>query len=538
MALFAASILVSVQSPSYAHGDEDHGAAIVASVPGGATPRIEARTTNIELVAVVDADDMTVWIDRWADNAPIANANVNVTIDGQSKTAKFANGVYTVSDARLATAGAHQVAFLVTRAGVIESLSAELRIPERDSSLPSGSWTHWVAAAGVAVLAIIGAVFWRSRRAGDALIMVALGLFFMQPRTTQAHGDEDHGATAQASGSSVIGGGDAAMRLPDGGVFAPKSVQRIIGLRTIVAKDGLTTPSANLPGQIIPDPRRGGLVQSATGGRVSANAGEIAVIGQSVRIGQILAIIEPPLQAIDRASLLRERGDLDQQIALAANRAARLRRLEGIVPRREIEESTITLRSLQSRRTGLGQTMSVREVLRAPISGIISVSGVRVGQVVAAQSTLFEIVDPSRLYVEANLFDRRPIVAGAVAVGKTNDGAIFDLVFEGAGLADRGRAGQGLFRIVAAPLRLRIGETVTIAAPLGKPVAGVIVPRAAVISGSNGLTSVFIKTRAETFAIRTVATAPVDAENIAILTGVKAEERVVTTGATLLGQVR
>jgi membrane fusion protein, heavy metal efflux system len=213
MALFAASILVSVQSPSYAHGDEDHGAAIVASVPGGATPRIEARTTNIELVAVVDADDMTVWIDRWADNAPIANANVNVTIDGQSKTAKFANGVYTVSDARLATAGAHQVAFLVTRAGVIESLSAELRIPERDLSLPSGSWTHWVAAAGVAVLAIIGAVFWRSRRAGDALIMVALGLFFMQPRTTQAHGDEDHSATAQASGSSVIGGGDAAMRL-------------------------------------------------------------------------------------------------------------------------------------------------------------------------------------------------------------------------------------------------------------------------------------------------------------------------------------
>jgi membrane fusion protein, heavy metal efflux system len=64
------------------------------------------------------------------------------------------------------------------------------------------------------------------------------------------------------------------------------------------------------------------------------------------------------------------------------------------------------------------------------------------------------------------------------------------------------------------------------------------VPRAAVISGSNGLTSVFIKTRAETFAIRTVATAPVDAENVAILNGVKAEERVVTTGATLLGQVR
>ena len=209
-----------------------------------------------------------------------------------------------------------------------------------------------------------------------------------------------------------------------------------------------------------------------------------------------------------------------------------------MVPRREIEEAAITLRGLQSRRSGLGQATSAREVLRAPISGVISVSGVRVGQVVAAQTTLFEIVDPSRLYVEANLFDRRPIAAGASAVGKTSDGATFDLVFEGAGLADRGRAAQGLFRIVGAPPRLRIGESVTIAAPLGEPVAGVIVPRASLISGSNGLTSVFVKTRAETFALRNVTTAPVDAENVAILTGVKAEERVVTSGATLLGQVR
>ena len=189
-------------------------------------------------------------------------------------------------------------------------------------------------------------------------------------------------------------------------------------------------------------------------------------------------------------------------------------------------------------RAGLGQATSAREVLRAPISGVISVSGVRLGQVVASQSTLFEIVDPSRLYVEANLFDRRPIIAGASAVGKTSDGATFDLVFEGAGLADRGRAAQGLFRIVGAPLRLRIGESVTIAAPLGEPVAGVIVPRAALISGINGLVSVYVKTSAEAFSVRNVITAPVDADNVAILTGVKAEERVVTIGATLLGQVR
>ena len=538
MAMLAAVIFLTIPAIVSAHGDEDHGATTNIGAPTGAKPRIEARTATAELVGAVDGDDMTIWIDGWADNAPITNANVNVTIDGQSKSAKSAGGVYTLSDPKLETAGTHQLAFLITRAGNVESLSAELNVPGAQATAASDGWTYWIVAAAVAVLAIIGLVFWRSRKMGAALGMAAIGLLLLQPRPIQAHGDEDHSAEAASSNTAITGGGDAAAQLPGGGVFAPKGVQRIIGLRTIVAVDGYTTPSANLTGQIIADPRRGGLVQSATGGRVSAGGSGIAVIGQSVRAGQILAIIEPPLQAIDRASLSRELGDLDQQIALAVNRAARLRRLEGVVPRREIEEAAITLRGLQSRRAGLGQATSAREVLRAPISGVISVSGVRVGQVVASQSTLFEIVDPSRLYVEANLFDRRPIIAGASAVGKTSDGATFDLVFEGAGLADRGRAAQGLFRIVGAPLRLRIGESVTIAAPLGEPVAGVIVPRAALISGINGLVSVYVKTSAEAFSVRNVITAPVDADNVAILTGVKAEERVVTIGATLLGQVR
>lgn len=536
MAFILAAILLSVPTISFAHGDEDHSATATISAPSDASPRIAARTARLELVAVANDGDMTIWIDGWGDNAPVTDANVNVTIDGRSKTANLASDVYTLSDANLKTPGTHKLAFLMTRAGALESLSAELKVVAVDDLANIGEWAYWIIALALIALAVIGVIFWRARKARAALIIIALGLVFVEPRPTAAHGDEDHSATAAPA--IVSGDGDAAMLLPSGDIFAPKAVQRIIGLRTIVATDGITTPSANLTGQIIADPKRGGLVQSATGGRVSAGDAGMAVIGQTVRAGQILALIEPPLQAIDRASLSRELGDLDQQIALAANRAARLRRLDGIVPRREIEEAAITLRGLQSRRTGLGQATSAREILRAPISGVISVSGVRVGQVVAAQTTLFEIVDPSRLYVEANLFDRRPLAAGASAVGRTADGATFNLVFESAGLADRGRAAQGLFRIVGAPPRLRIGESVTIAVPLGDPVAGVIVPRAALFSGTNGVTSVFVKTSAEVFTLRTVTTASVDAERLAILQGIKAEERVVTIGATLLGQVR
>jgi multidrug efflux pump subunit AcrA (membrane-fusion protein) len=335
----------------------------------------------------------------------------------------------------------------------------------------------------------------------------------------------------------VASGATGTIRTPDGALVALKPLQRIIDLRTEVAAAGQASPSIGLTGRIIADPQGGGLVQSATGGRIVA-AGGLPLIGQRVRAGQALATIEPTLQAIDEADIARELADLDSQIALAANRAARVRRLEGLVPRREIEEAQITLAGLRSRRAGLGRAGAVRETLVAPISGIVSAVPVRVGQVVAAEATLFEIVDPTRLFVEANIFDRRSISYGSRGLGRAADGATFQVVFAGAGLADRGSAGAGQFRVVGAPFGLRVGEPVTIEVSAGAPVAGVVVPRAAVLTGENGLASVFVKTGPESFVSRPVRTAPLDATRVVLLSGVRVGERVVTAGAGLLSQVR
>jgi multidrug efflux pump subunit AcrA (membrane-fusion protein) len=257
-----------------------------------------------------------------------------------------------------------------------------------------------------------------------------------------------------------------------------------------------------------------------------------------VRAGQALASVEPTLQAIDQADIAREIADLDQQIALAANRAARVRRLEGVIPRREIEEAQIALSGLRNRRALLGRARSPRETLVAPISGIVSAVPVRVGQVVAPETTLLEIVDPSRLFVEANIFDRRTISYGSRAIGRAADGTTFQLVFAGAGLADRGSAGAGQFRVVGAPPGLRVGEPVTLEVSAGAPVPGVVVPRAAVTTGENGLSSVFVKQGPESFVSRPVRIAPLDANRVVLLSGVRVGERVVTAGAGLLSQVR
>lgn len=537
----AALLLLFAPVTVWAHEGEDHGDEKSVTTPITApSGRLETRTAAIELVAAASQDDLTIWIDRWATGEPIANAAVSVTIDGKRVIARPADGTYILSAPALDVEGDHRLSFIISQGGAIDTMSGTLNItkPAGDAAqgLPWRTALLILLALGVGVAAW---VFWRSRARGMA-VAVLLAAIVLQPYPIVAHEGEEHAEEGNATTPATAppAGSPGATRTAEGTIVALKPLQRIIALRTIVGTAGEASPTVSLTGKIIADPRSGGLVQSATGGRVVAAGGAMPLIGHRVRAGQALAYIEPTLQAIDRADIARELTDLDQQIALAANRAARLRRLEGVVPRREIEEAAITLNGLRSRRAALGGARSARETLVAPISGIVAAVPVRVGQVVAAETTLFEIVDPQDLFVEANLFDRRSIGTGSRAIGRAADGTTFALVFAGAGLSDRGRAAQGLFRLEGAPAGLRIGEPVTLDVTAGAPVAGVVVPRSAVLTGENGLSSVFVKEAAERFASRSVRVAPLDATRVVLLSGIRTGERVVTAGAGLLSQVR
>lgn len=531
-----------------AHEGEDHSeaeASAEATTTVAATSgRMNAVGGGLELVAAAQGKSLTVWLDQWAGTIPVTNARVNVTIDGQSTEARAVDGTYILNAPSLDAPGNHRLSFAIDRGGVKQTLIGTLTVADVPAMAASGSDPWRMALLALLAAGLAGGAFllWRSRQRGPAVALVLAALLIQPVSPIMAHEGEDHSedaapGSAPAAGAEAEGSGAPAVRTADGAIMALKPLQRIIALRTEVAAAGQASPTISLTGRIIADPQSGGLVQSATGGRIVA-AGGLPLIGQRVRAGQALATIEPTLQAIDEADIARELADLDQQIALAANRAARVRRLEGLVPRREIEEAQITLAGLRSRRAGLGRARSARETLVAPISGIVSAVPVRVGQVVTAETTLFEIIDPSRLFVEANIFDRRSISYGSRAIGRAADGTTFQLVFAGAGLADRGSAGQGQFRLVGAPPGLRVGEPVTIEVSAGTPVQGVIVPRASVLTGESGLASVFVKQGPESFIARPVRTAPLDATRVVLLSGVRVGERVVTAGASLLSQVR
>ncbi|MFW2353995.1 HlyD family efflux transporter periplasmic adaptor subunit, partial [Hydrogenophaga sp.] len=160
------------------------------------------------------------------------------------------------------------------------------------------------------------------------------------------------------------------------------------------------------------------------------------------------------------------------------------------------------------------------------------------GQVVDARELLFEIVRPDRLLVQALAYDARVAAdieqAGAITAAKEP----LRLAFLGGGLQLREQAIPLQFRITPPLPALAVGQPVTVIVGTRSRVRGYAVPQSAVTQNTANETVVWVHESAESFKPRKVQVQVLDATRSVVTSGLKAGERVVTQGATLLGQVR
>ena len=178
---------------------------------------------------------------------------------------------------------------------------------------------------------------------------------------------------------------EPALRLPDGSVFVPKSAQRQLSLRTRTALKGEFPRTVELNGRIVADPNAGGRVQTFQSGRIEAGPNGLAVLGQQVSKGQILAWLQPAATALERGTQQSALAELAAQESVLERRMARLLQLEGSVPQKDIEQAEIELAAFKKRKNAVGGSLG-REALVAPVSGVVSAANVAVGQVVDAQA--------------------------------------------------------------------------------------------------------------------------------------------------------
>ncbi len=534
-----------------AHEGHDHDAPPPAAIPNLA-PRAEAVSELHELVAIARGDELVIYLDRFATNEAVDGASIEVeTPAGPEPARAMANEPYRLSAPWSAKSGSYDLIFTVTKDGNADVLSATLIIPADALNGKAGTAAVPDIAGGIRELSsryvptalmaglggfaagiIVMTLMWRRNR--PAMILVFAAMLAMFDGAARAHDGDEHGAPA----SSIPTVRDLAQRLPDGGVYVPKNIQRILAIRTVTIESAAHRAALELPGRIIPDPNASGFVQSSVGGRLSPPPNGFPRLGTPVKKGDVLAYMTPPLQAIDASDMRQRQGELDQQISIVERRLTRYETLvpSGAVARTQLEDTRTELQGLKDRRGSLDKSRREAEELIAPVDGIVAEGTVVAGQMAQSNAVIFHIVDPTRLWVEALSFDSLSGVHSAVA--RLNNDRTYPLAFRGAGFAGRNQSIPVQFAVQGDVAGLRAGQFVTVLATTDEEKTGFAIPRAALVRNANGQDVVYEHVAAERFEPRPVRVEPLDGDRVFIATGLVAGKRLVVQGAELLGQVR
>lgn len=337
---------------------------------------------------------------------------------------------------------------------------------------------------------------------------------------------------------SVIG--DTPHRQADGAIFLPIASQRVFGMRSTLAERVEAPVTVELPGRIIVDPNTATAIQAHQRGVILPAGKRLPYDGQSVRRGDLLAYLRPVFSTLERLEIDERIQDLENQIDLQRKRLARLEEVMFVRFREsKMEQIRVEIAGMQRHLRVLHAKLTERIELRAASDGIISDIDVTAGQYVEAGTELFDIVDPSRLWVTAFAFDAALIdkIAGADAV--TDDGTALRLNFIGAGLSLQNQAMPLQFEIAQPTARTTINKPVKVIVKThDKSISGIKLPRSSITRTTDGRHVVWERRTAETFVQHHVQMVGLDGENVLVTSNLSPRMRVVADGAAILNQIR
>lgn len=148
-----------------AHEGHDHGAA-PQPVAGSVAPRFEARSDLFELVGVLQGDEVLLYLDRAANNAPLPAGEIEIESGSlRGKARADAGGVFRLPAGALSQPGKHALTLTVSADGEVDLLTATLEHGMTASQAAPPQRTSPAAmTAGAALLALAIAVGWRLRK--------------------------------------------------------------------------------------------------------------------------------------------------------------------------------------------------------------------------------------------------------------------------------------------------------------------------------------------------------------------------------------
>jgi len=398
--------------------------------------------------------------------------------------------------------------------------------------------TPWLWLIGGILLGSL-ATWFVSRRRNRVLTTVLLlgSAWFSTPSWNPAfaHGDDDHGPKTGSGGYSKS-------------VQAPKETQFLFEILTRPIAVGDYQSATTMFGTIIPASGGMGAVVAPQNGRVTRV--QVAV-GQTVRAGQILAVLNQNIGTPDEVGIAAGNAGLAVQVETVRTRLAaakremeRLKSIADIAAARDVQaaettyQATLTeLQTLENKAVGANTAANNRVVsLVAPISGVVGAFTLAPGAEVVAGQTLFTITNLSRVYVEAQVYDRDVPVVRAdnkfLVTCSTDDhkSAEVRLISQAQTMNPGNQSQRVIFEMDNPQGEFKIGEFVTLKALNRQTSRQISVPNSA-LTEINGKSAVFLKDGPELFSLRYVQTGEDDGTRTLILKGMEEGKKVVVNGA-------
>jgi RND family efflux transporter MFP subunit len=390
----------------------------------------------------------------------------------------------------------------------------------------------------------------RRRREPPAAVVLVLALGFSA--IARGHGGEDHAEPPTAPAPTGL-----PESAPAGAVYLAKESQFLLGVRTAVVGEREVEARVQAIGRVIPRIDGHAAIAAPVAGRIAAPpGGKLPFIGDRVRRGQVLFVVEQTLAAAEagdlRARALAARSEVAQARARreqARRELERRRSLTGVVADKDIQAAAVEL-ELAEHQLGLaeqavrlfGGAQLTRLGVTAPIDGTIAAADVSLGEQVTTEQNLYTIVDPGTLWVEAEVFEadvpRLPASGRAdVRVDGTDTVFVGQLYRIGQLVDPATRTVKVVLSVDNASGQLRPGMFARLAVATGAPVRRLVVPDAAVIE-EGGRRFAFVKLGPEVFVRREIVLGERDGEVWALGGGITRGERVVVQGTYQLRTAR
>jgi membrane fusion protein, heavy metal efflux system len=346
----------------------------------------------------------------------------------------------------------------------------------------------------------------------------------------------------------------------DGGAAAEsisflKEQQWALDFGTAVAVVAPVRESLRVSAQIVARPGGAAEVTAPTDGRL------VRVLdlqpGVGVSAGQELGRVQPPPSApADWPALQQAQAEAASALQAATRDRERAERLvaAGAAAQRRLDDARAIEEQVRARVTGADARLALYQsargagtaagedglfVLRSPVNGVVTERRATSGAHVAAGEMLFRIVDTQQVQVlgqvpEMRLATARQADAGEIDVpGGTTRVPAGRLASLGRVLDARTRTVPMVFALDNTALGLAVGQSVALHLLLPEATPRPVVPASAIVDDA-GRPIVFVQTDGESFERRAVTLGARSGNVVQVMDGIKAGDRVVTTGAYLV----